>query len=234
MPGGKRTIYERYVKRSLDFFLSLISMIALSPVFLVIALAVRVKLGAPVIFVQKRPGLNGKIFSLYKFRTMTDETDQEGNLLSDAQRLTRFGKILRSTSLDELPELFCILKGDLAICGPRPQLVRDMVYMAPEHNRRHCFRPGLTGLAQINGRNNASWDEKLEWDIKYIDSGITLSRDIIIILKTAWKVFSRSDISTDGMATAEDYGDYLLRIGKISHKEYMDGQKKARYILERG
>ena len=154
-------MYRKYIKRMLDFLLSLMAIIILSPVLIVVAILVRTKLGSPVIFKQKRPGLNEKIFTLYKFRTMTDERDEKGNLLPDDIRLTRFGKLLRSTSLDELPELFNILKGDMTIVGPRPQLVRDMVFMTDTQRKRHSVRQGLTGLAQINGRNNLSWEEKI-------------------------------------------------------------------------
>src|SRR5690554_2980702 len=150
-------IYQRYLKRPMDFILSLIALIVLSPVLLVTALLVKIKLGSPVIFKQQRPGLNEKIFTMYKFRTMTDERDENGELLPDSVRLTRFGKFLRSTSLDELPELFNILKGDMSIVGPRPQLVRDMVFMTSEQRKRHDVLPGLTGWAQVNGRNNITW-----------------------------------------------------------------------------
>lgn len=212
-------MYRKYIKRMLDFILSLIALIILSPTLLVIAILVRIKLGSPVIFKQERPGLNEKIFTLYKFRTMTDKKDEEGNLLPDSERLTKFGKILRSTSLDELPELINILKGDMAIVGPRPQLIRDMVFMTEEQKKRHTVRQGLTGLAQVNGRNNVTWEEKINYDLQYIEK-ITFLGDVKIILKTVGKVFTRKDIETEGMETAEDLCDYLLRTEKVSKEEY--------------
>ena len=212
-------MYRKYIKRMLDFILSLLAIIILSPVLLITALLVKIKLGSPVIFRQQRPGKNEKIFTLYKFRTMTDKKDEKGNLLPDEQRLTRFGKILRSTSLDELPELLNILKGDMAIVGPRPQLIKDMIFMTTEQRKRHTVRQGLTGLAQVNGRNNLTWEEKINYDLKYINK-ITFFEDCKIILKTIIKVFKREDIETEGMETAEDLCDYLLRTNKISEEEY--------------
>jgi lipopolysaccharide/colanic/teichoic acid biosynthesis glycosyltransferase len=163
-------IYRRFIKRPMDFVLSLIALIVLSPLLLVVAIIVRVKLGSPVIFEQKRPGLNEKIFTLYKFRTMTDEKDENGELLPDEVRLTKFGKFLRSTSLDELPELCNIVRGDMAFVGPRPQLIRDMVFMMPEQRQRHSALPGLSGWAQVNGRNGVTWEEKLALDLEYIEN----------------------------------------------------------------
>ena len=218
-------MYAKYIKRPLDFILSLIAIIILSPLLLVVAILVRIKLGKPVIFKQQRPGKNEKIFTLYKFRTMTDKKDENGNLLPDEQRLTKFGKALRSTSLDELPELINILKGDMAIVGPRPQLIKDMLFMTKEQRRRHSVRQGLTGLAQISGRNNISWEEKINYDLKYIDR-ITFYGDLKIILKTAEKVFKKEDIETEGMETAEDLCDYLLRTGKINIEEYKEKIKE--------
>ena len=212
-------MYRKYIKRILDFTLSLIALIVLSPILLITAILVKIKLGSPIIFRQQRPGKNEKIFTLYKFRTMTDKKDEKGKLLPDEQRLTRFGKILRSTSLDELPELLNILKGDMAIVGPRPQLIKDMIFMTTEQRKRHTVRPGLTGLAQVNGRNNLTWEEKINYDLKYINK-ITFFEDCKIILKTIIKVFKREDIETEGMETAEDLCDYLLRTNKISEEEY--------------
>ncbi len=212
-------MYRKYIKRILDFTLSLIALIVLSPILLITAILVKIKLGSPIIFKQQRPGKNEKIFTLYKFRTMTDKKDEKGKLLPDEQRLTRFGKILRSTSLDELPELLNILKGDMAIVGPRPQLIKDMIFMTTEQRKRHTVRPGLTGLAQVNGRNNLTWEEKINYDLKYINK-ITFFEDCKIILKTIIKVFKREDIETEGMETAEDLCDYLLRTNKISEEEY--------------
>lgn len=212
-------IYQRFFKRPLDFTLSLIAIIFLSPVMLIIALLVRINLGSPVIFKQLRPGLNEKIFTMYKFRTMTNELDENGELLPDDVRLTKFGKFLRLTSLDELPELINILRGDMSFVGPRPLLVRDMVFMTSEQRRRHSVLPGLTGWAQVNGRNNVNWEEKLALDIDYIEN-ITFLKDLKIIFMTVIKVLRGADVNTFGMETAEDYGDYLLRIGKIDRKEY--------------
>ena len=220
-------MYAKYFKRMLDFILSLIALIILSPILLIVAILVRIKLGSPIIFKQQRPGKNEKIFTLYKFRTMTDKKDENGNLLPDSERLTKFGKLLRSTSLDELPELINILKGDMAIVGPRPLLIKDMLFMTEEQRKRHTVRQGLTGLAQINGRNNITWEEKLNYDLKYIDN-ITFIGDIKIILKTIIKVFNKEDIATDGMDTAEDLGDYLLRTNKITEKEYKQKLEKEK------
>ncbi|HIX81383.1 MAG TPA: sugar transferase [Candidatus Erysipelatoclostridium merdavium] len=224
-------MYRKYIKRLLDFILSLIAIIILSPILLIVAILVRIKLGSPVIFKQKRPGLHERIFTLYKFRTMTDQKDEQGNLLPDEIRLTKFGKLLRSTSLDELPELFNILKGDMAIVGPRPQLVRDMVFMTNNQRKRHSVRQGLTGLAQVNGRNNITWEEKINYDLQYIDK-ITFINDCKIILNTILKVFKREDISTNGMETAEDLGDYLLKNQNINLIDYQIKQKEALQILK--
>lgn len=165
-------IYEAYFKRPFDFICGMLAVIVFWPLYLVIAFMVRIKLGSPVLFTQERPGLNEKIFKLYKFRTMTDERDENGELLPDEVRLTKFGKWLRSTSLDELPEAFNIINGTLSTVGPRPQLVRDMVFMTDEQRMRHTVKPGLSGLAQINGRNGISWEEKLDWDLKYIENAV--------------------------------------------------------------
>lgn len=197
-------MYAKYFKRVLDFLLSLIAIIILSPVLLVIAILVRIKLGSPVLFKQKRPGKNEKIFTLYKFRTMTDKKDENGNLLPDEDRLTKFGKVLRSTSLDELPELFNILKGDMSIVGPRPLLVEYLELYNEEQKHRHDVRPGLTGLAQVSGRNSISWEEKFKDDIKYVNK-VTFTNDIKIILKTVVKVFKREGISQEGNATIEKF-----------------------------
>lgn len=217
-------MYAKYIKRILDLILSLMALIVLMPLMIIIGILVRINLGSPIIFKQKRPGKNEKIFTLYKFRTMTDKRDIDGNLLPDEYRLTKFGKFLRSTSLDELPELINIIKGDMAIVGPRPQLIKDMLFMTKEQRRRHSVRQGLTGLAQINGRNNITWEEKLEYDLRYIEN-ITFVEDTKIILKTILKVFKRDDINTNGMDTAEDLCDYLLRTNKITEKEYKEKLK---------
>lgn len=186
-------MYAKYFKRMLDFILSLIALIILSPVLLIVAILVRIKLGSPIIFKQQRPGKNEKIFTLYKFRTMTDKKDENGNLLPDSERLTKFGKLLRSTSLDELPELINILKGDMAIVGPRPLLVEYLPYYTEEEKHRHDVRPGLTGLAQVNGRNSISWEEKFKYDVQYVKK-ITFLGDLKIILKTVKKTVKREDI----------------------------------------
>lgn len=227
----KKNIYARYIKRILDFVLSLLAIIVLSPVLLAVAILVRVKLGTPVIFKQQRPGKDEKIFTMYKFRSMTDARDENGQLLPDDIRLTEFGKKLRSTSLDELPELFNILKGDMSIIGPRPQLVRDMVFMTTEQRERHSVLPGLSGLAQIRGRNAISWEDKLSSDIEYI-SNITFGNDVKIVWLTVIKAFIKQEgITEEGMATAEDLGDYLLKNGKINSEEYTQKQQKAMEYL---
>lgn len=186
-------MYAKYFKRMLDFILSLIALIILSPILLIVAILVRIKLGNPIIFKQQRPGKNEKIFTLYKFRTMTDKKDENGNLLPDSERLTNFGKLLRSTSLDELPELINILKGDMAIVGPRPLLVKYLPYYTEEEKHRHDVRPGLTGLAQICGRNNLDWNERFEMDLKYVNS-VSFKEDLIIIFKTISSVLKHNDI----------------------------------------
>lgn len=201
---SKGGIYRRFLKRPMDFILSLIAIIVLSPVFLIVAILVRVKLGSPVLFTQNRPGLNEKIFKMYKFRTMTDERDKNGELLPDSVRLTKFGRFLRSTSLDELPELINILKGDMSIIGPRPLLVQYLPLYNAHQKRRHEVRPGLSGLAQVNGRNAISWEEKFNLDVKYVDN-ISLFGDLKIIFLTFKKVFVREGISSETSATMEPF-----------------------------
>ena len=187
-------VYEKYIKRAMDVLLSLGALVVLSPVLLIVAVLVRTKLGSPVLFRQERPGKDGKIFALYKFRTMTDARDQEGNLLPDEVRLTRFGKLLRSTSLDELPELYNILRGDMSLVGPRPLLVEYLPYYSQEENRRHNVRPWLTGLAQVNGRNSLGWADRFAMDVQYVDR-ISFTLDVSIMLQTAEKILKRSDIA---------------------------------------
>ena len=197
-------MYAKYVKRLLDFILSFLAIIILSPVMLIIYILVRVKLGKPAIFKQQRPGKDEKIFTLYKFRTMTDEKDENGNLLPDEKRLTKFGKMLRSTSLDELPELFNILKGDMAIVGPRPLLVEYLKLYNDEQRKRHNVRPGLTGLAQVSGRNSISWENRFEKDIEYINK-LTFINDLKIILITIKKVIKKEGIPQENNATMEKF-----------------------------
>lgn len=197
-------MYQKYIKRGLDFILALIASIILSPVMLIVAVLVRVKLGSPVLFKQQRPGKNEKIFNMYKFRTMTDERDENGELLPDEVRLTKFGKTLRSTSLDELPELFNIVKGDMSIVGPRPLLVRYLPLYNERQKHRHDVRPGFTGLAQVNGRNSISWEEKFEWDVKYVEH-VTFLQDCRIILKTVGVVLKRDGINSASAATMEEF-----------------------------
>lgn len=197
-------IYRKYLKRPMDFTLSLIAIILLCPVLLIIALLVRVKLGSPIIFKQRRPGLNEKIFTMYKFRTMTNQKDDKGEYLPDSIRLTPFGKWLRSTSLDELPELFNILIGDMSIVGPRPLLIQYLELYNTHQKRRHEVRPGLTGLAQVNGRNSISWEDKFNHDVKYIDT-LSFSNDVKIIFQTVLKVVKRESISSDQSVTIDPF-----------------------------
>jgi undecaprenyl phosphate N,N'-diacetylbacillosamine 1-phosphate transferase len=202
--SNKNGIYRKYIKRPMDFILSLCAIIVLAPVLLIIAILVRIKLGSPVLFKQKRPGLNEKIFTLYKFRTMTDERDENGDLLPDEIRLTRFGKLLRSTSLDELPELFNIIKGDMSVVGPRPLLIQYLPLYNNNQKRRHEVRPGLSGHAQVNGRNAISWEDKFVLDVEYVDN-ISFISDWKIIILTLKKAFMREGINSETAATMEDF-----------------------------
>lgn len=224
-------MYAKGLKRVMDFVLSLAALIVLSPVLLILTVLGAVKMKGNPFFVQPRPGKNERIFNMIKFRTMTCETDENGNPLPDEVRLTRYGKLLRDTSLDELPELINILIGDMSIVGPRPQLVRDMVFMTPEQRRRHSVMPGLTGLAQVNGRNNITWEQKFLYDLEYIDSDITFVKDMKIILQTVGKVFGREDTVREGTASDLDFGDYLLEKGEVTKETYALRQEEARELL---
>lgn len=224
-------MYAKFFKRVMDFTLSLCAILVLSPVLLILTVLGAVKMKGSPFFTQLRPGKDEKIFKLIKFRSMTCETDEQGNPLPDEVRLTNYGKMLRSTSLDELPELFNILVGDMSIVGPRPQLVRDMVFMTDEQRKRHSVRPGLTGLAQCSGRNAMTWEKKFEYDLQYIER-ITLWGDIKILLQTVKSVFAREGITEEGMATAADLGDYLLSEGRVTKEDYDAKQAEAKQLLE--
>jgi lipopolysaccharide/colanic/teichoic acid biosynthesis glycosyltransferase len=225
-------MYQKFWKRFLDFSLSLVALVVLSPVLLVLTVVGAVIMRGNPFFTQIRPGKDEKLFRLVKFRSMSNLRDRDGNLLPDEKRLTPYGKFIRATSLDELPELVNILVGDMSIVGPRPQLVRDMVFMTPRQRRRHSVRQGLTGLAQCNGRNGISWEKKLEYDLQYIEK-ITFLGDLKILLKTVRSVLVREGINEEDAATAEDFGDYLLRTGKITPAEYRQKQSEAADCLTR-
>lgn len=225
-------MYAKCLKRVTDFGLSALALLVLSPLLLVLTVVGAWQMKGNPFFTQLRPGKDEKIFRLIKFRSMTCEKDSGGKLLPDEKRLTAYGKFLRATSLDELPELFNIFLGQMSIVGPRPQLVRDMVFMSPEQRRRHSVMPGLTGLAQVNGRNNITWEEKFEYDLRYIDSGITFLGDMKIILRTVGKVLKQEDTVREGTASDLDFGDWLLQKGKITEEDYTMGQKAARELMK--
>lgn len=207
------------------------AIICLSPVLVALTILGAIKMGGNPFFTQPRPGKDERIFKLVKFRTMTNAKDKDGKLLPDDVRLTKYGKFLRSTSLDELPELFNILKGDMAVIGPRPQLVRDMVFMTPEQRKRHTVRQGLSGLAQISGRNAITWEAKIDYDLEYIKK-ITFMGDVKIILTTLNKAFiKRSDITEENCDTATDLGDYLLASGRLTQAQYDEGQALAKKLI---
>ncbi len=229
-------MYAKLFKRPLDFVLAAMALIVLSPVLLILTVVGAIVMKGNPFFTQPRPGKkrkNGKekIFKLIKFRTMTNARGENGELLPDGRRLGRYGAWLRSTSLDELPELFNIAVGHLSIVGPRPQLVRDMTFMSEEQRRRHDVRPGLTGLAQVNGRNSITWEQKFEYDLQYIDSGITFFGDVKIIFKTVGKVLKRSDTVREGTVSDMDFGDWLMSEGKVDRETYDAKQAEAREML---
>lgn len=236
VPQRKRGFYEKYIKRCLDILCAALAIIVFSWLYLLIALIVRIKMGKPVLFRQLRPGMidlrtnKEQIFTMYKFRTMTDAWDEHGELLPDEHRLPKFGKLLRATSLDELPEAFNILRGDMSVIGPRPQLVRDMVFMTDEQRMRHTAKPGLSGLAQVNGRNAVSWEDKLNWDLKYIEN-VSFLEDCKIVWMTVKKVFGKGESSSE-LDVTDDYGDALLKSGKVSRAKYDTLQAHARNLIK--
>jgi undecaprenyl phosphate N,N'-diacetylbacillosamine 1-phosphate transferase len=219
MMNSQGSIYRRFLKRPIDFILSLMAIILLTiiPVFPIVAILVRIKLGSPVLFKQERPGINEKVFMMYKFRTMTDKKDNNGNLLPDSERLTKFGKFLRSTSLDELPELFNILKGDMSVIGPRPLLLRYLPYYREEERLRSKVRPGITGLAQVNGRNALSWDERFKTDVEYVKS-LSLLVDLKILINTILVVFQRKDILVGS--------DHIMKDLDVERKEEFNYERR--------
>ena len=229
-------MYSKFFKRLIDIILSFIAISVLLPIIILLAIFVATFMKGNPFFTQIRPtkvGKDGKekLFRMIKFRTMTNERDEKGELLPDDKRLNKFGKILRSTSLDELPELFNILKGDMSIVGPRPQLVRDMVFMSEEQRRRHSVRAGLTGLAQVSGRNNISWEQKLSYDIEYIEN-ISFGGDVKIIFRTVKKVFKREDTVREGTVSDMDFGDWLLQNGDVDKATYDAKQAEAKELLK--
>jgi len=231
----KQGLYEKYIKRLIDICCALAAILVFWWLYVILAILVRINLGSPVIFKQPRPGKDEKIFNMYKFRSMTDTRDENGNLLPDDIRLTKFGKVLRATSMDELPEAFNILNGTMSLIGPRPQLVRDMIFMTPEQRTRHCVRPGLSGLAQTKGRNALAWDDKLATDLEYIQN-VTFFGDVKIVFDTVMQVFfrqkSQENQSINEVDITDDYGDYLLKKGCVTQKEYEKKQKEAKKLLE--
>ncbi len=225
-------MYLKYIKRIMDFVLSTLAVLVLSPVLIIFTVVNAIIMKGNPFFVQPRPGKDEKIFKLIKFRTMSQTKDENGEFLPDSERLTYYGKFLRESSIDELPELLNIIKGDMSIVGPRPQLVKDMVFMTPEQRRRHSVKPGLTGLAQISGRNGISWYKKFEYDLEYIDSGITFIGDFKIIFKTVEKVFKHVNVIREGTDSDIDFGDWLMSEGEITNNEYEEKQKQAKELLK--
>lgn len=237
IPARKKGFYEKTMKRLFDIICGIAAVIVFSPLYIILAIFVRIKLGSPVLFTQDRPGIIGadgreSIFKMYKFRSMTDARDENGELLPDEMRLTPFGKWMRETSLDELGEVINIINGTMSVIGPRPQLVRDLVFMTKEQRIRHTAKPGLSGLAQVNGRNSICWEEKFNWDLKYIKQ-VNFKTDTKIIIKSIRKaLIEREGITQGGMVTAEDLGDYLLGCGKISRDEYEQKHKLAKKLMD--
>lgn len=229
-------MYAKFWKRFFDFTLSLLALIVLSPILLILTVVGAIAMRGNPFFVQPRPGKKGKdgrekIFYLIKLRSMSNKRGTNGELLPDDQRLGRYGAFLRSTSLDELPSLVNIVLGQLAIVGPRPFLVRDCVFLTDEQRRRHDVRPGLTGLAQVNGRNNITWEQKFEYDLLYINQGITFMGDLKIIFQTVGKVLKRSDTVREGTVSDMDFGDWLVMEGKVTKEEYEQKQAEAKELL---
>ena len=226
-------LYKPFFKRFWDIFLSLFALLVLSPLFIILAIVGAIAMKGNPFFVQRRPGKkdkNGKekIFKLIKFRSMNNAKDKEGNLLPDDKRLNAYGKFLRSTSLDEFPEALNILIGDMSVIGPRPQLIKDLVFMNDEQRHRHDVRPGLSGLAQVNGRNNISWEQKFEYDLQYVEH-ISIWKDIGLIFKTIGKMFKRSDIVREGTESDIDFGDWLLQEGTINQEDYEKRIDEAKF-----
>ena len=224
--------YYPFFKRVLDIICALAVFLFLWPLYAVIAILVKTKLGSPIYFKQVRPGKDGKLFTMYKFRSMSNAKDKNGNLLPDGERLTKFGKWLRKTSLDEMPEAINILKGDMSVIGPRPLLVKDYVFFDDDVMKRQSIKPGLSGLAQVNGRNNITWKDKFTLDVSYIQN-INFWKDVAIVFNSFFKAFvKKDDIDREGFDTDEDYGDYLLRTGEISYKEYDQKILEAKELLD--
>lgn len=229
-------MYAKFFKRLLDFILSMTALVVLFPILLILTVVGAIAMKGNPFFFQPRPGKKGKdgkekIFKLIKFRTMSNAKDKDGNLLPDDQRLGKYGVFLRSSSLDELPSLVNIVLAHISIVGPRPQLVRDMMFMTEEQRRRHDVRPGLTGLAQVNGRNNITWERKFEYDLQYIDGGITFLGDMKIIFKTVGRVLKKSDTVREGTVSDMDFGDWLMMEGKVDQETYDAKQAESRGLL---